>query len=222
MMKPLRKRVLYGILDTGYTSFEAWTTTAEALMAGGVDLLQVRAKGASDAEIEARASAVLPLCEAHGVPLIVNDAVHVALRLPGVGAHIGQDDLSPEEARKLLGPDRILGLSTHSRTQIDRALAQAHLLSYCAVGPIFATPTKPTYEPVGLALASYAKEKNAAIPFYCIGGIKRHNVQTVLDAGGERIVVVSDLLCDPDPAAAARAYRKALPGDDSDKDLDRC
>ncbi len=221
-MKPLNRCFLYAILDTGYTSNEAWTATAEALIAGGADILQVRAKGSSDTEIEARARAVLPLCQSKGVPLIINDAVHVALRLPGVGAHIGQDDMSPEDARERLGPERILGLSTHSQQQIEGALARAHLLDYFAVGPIFATPTKPTYEPVGLALASYARSKDGPIPFFCIGGIKRHNLQRVLDAGGQRVVVVSDLLCDPDPASAVRVYRKALTGSHSDKGLDRC
>ncbi len=209
-MADLRQATLYGILDTGYTPRARWQETARALLEGGVGILQVRAKGAPPAEVEALAREVLPLCARAGVPLIVNDHIDVAARLTSAGAHVGQDDISPAEARAVLGPGRILGLSTHSPAQIAGALENARYLDYFAVGPVFATPTKPTYEPVGLDLVAHAASLSPPLPFFCIGGIKLHNVEQVLAAGARRVVVVSGLLLAEDPAKAARAFRRTI------------
>ncbi len=209
-MADLRHAKLYGILDTGYTPRGRWQQTARALLEGGVGILQVRAKGAPAAEVEALAREVLPLCAHAGVPLIINDHVDVAARLPGAGAHVGQDDIAPVEARAVLGPGRILGLSTHSPAQIAGALENARYLDYFAVGPVFATPTKPTYEPVGLELVAHAASLSPPLPFFCIGGIKENNAAQVCAAGARRLVVVSGLLLADDPAAAARAFRRIL------------
>lgn len=210
MKSEMEERKLYAILDTGYTPRGMWSTTAGALLSGGVDILQIRAKDATAAEVETLAREVLPLCADAAVPLIINDHVRVAAELPGAGAHIGQDDMPAAEARALLGNDRILGLSTHSPAQIARAIENTEALDYFAVGPVFATPTKPTSEPVGLGLVAHAASLRPPLPFFCIGGIKQHNVAEILAAGGSRIVVVSGLLLAKDPAEAARALQSAL------------
>jgi thiamine-phosphate pyrophosphorylase len=200
----------YAILDTGYVSDEDWTNKAGALLRGGACLLQIRAKGEALERISERVAAILPLAREHAVPVIVNDHLEVALAFPGVGLHIGQDDGDPAEVRQKLGPDRILGWSTHSLAQAEAALRQSAALSYFAVGPIFATGTKPDYTPVGLDLVTRVRALNPDLPFFAIGGISRQNLSQVLNAGARGLVAVSDPLCDPDTEAATRAYTDAI------------
>ncbi len=203
---------LYGILDTGYVdaSTDAWERTCLALLAGGVDLLQLPAKRESHTARPALLARILPLVQPTGVPLFINDDLELALREPALGLHVGQDDLPVAEARAALGPDRLLGLSTHSPSQAAGALAQADLLDYFAVGPVFATATKPTYEPVGLELVSHVAGRRPALPWFCIGGLKTHNWPQVAAAGGVRAVVVSELLQAPDPAAQVQTWKQLL------------
>jgi thiamine-phosphate pyrophosphorylase len=203
---------LYGILDTGYVdpATPAWEATCRALLEGGVDVLQLRAKHASAAERAALLERILPLFAGRSTPLIINDDLALALSRPGLGLHVGQEDLPVEEARAALGPDRVLGLSTHSPAQAARALEQAPLLDYFAVGPVFATPTKPTYTPVGLALVSHVAALAPRLPWFCIGGLKTHHWAQVAAAGGQRAVVVSDLLQAADVSAQTRAWRSIV------------
>lgn len=210
MKQGMEGRKLYAILDTGYTPRAKWAATADALLSGGVDILQIRAKDVPPAQVETLAREILPLCADANVPLIINDHVRVAAELPGAGAHVGQDDMPAAEARAMLGQDRILGLSTHSPAQIAGAVENAAVLDYFAVGPVYATPTKPTSEPVGLGLVAHAASLRPPLPFFCIGGVKQHNVAEILAAGGSRIVVVSGLLLAKDPTEAARALQRAL------------
>ncbi len=201
---------LYAILDHGYVPSDRWESTAESLLTGGADLIQVRAKDVSSEERHRLVERILPIAGSHGCRVIVNDDIEVAMAFANVGLHVGQDDLSVEEARKQLGDARILGLSTHSLDQAKAAIALAKHLDYFAVGPIFATPTKPTYEPVRLELITAVSRLNPPLPFFCIGGIKRDNVQQVIDAGARRIVAVSDLLLADDVAAATATLRNAV------------
>lgn len=203
---------LYGILDTGYveTRTTAWEHTCEAMLAGGVDILQLRAKGKTSGERAKLLCRIQPLFHASAVPLVINDDLDLACREPGVGLHLGQDDTPIAEARSRLGPDRILGLSTHSPAQAADALNHGHLLDYFAVGPVFATPTKPTYEPVGLELVTYVAGLSPVLPWFCIGGIKRENLPTVLAAGAKAVVVVSEILQAEDPSLIVQDYQKRL------------
>jgi len=209
---PLQTTRLYGILDTGYVDprTSAWETTCRGLLAGGVDLLQLRAKGESTATRRELLARILPLCADAGIPLILNDDLPLAVETPGVGLHVGQDDVPVAEARAALGPDRVLGLSTHSPDQAGGALERAELLDYFAVGPVFATPTKPTYTPVGLDLVRHVAGLKPALPWFCIGGLKAHNWTQVAVAGGRRAVVVSEWLQAPDVAAAVKSWRRLL------------
>jgi len=201
----------YGILDTAYTSSERWVATCKALIEGGAGIIQLRAKHQSHPERKALLESILPLfASAKSPPLIINDDCELALQYPHLGLHIGQDDLPVAEARAALGPERMLGLSTHSPTQVEAAIAQADQLSYFAVGPVFATQTKPSYTPVGLELVHYTAQLGPSLPWFCIGGINRENIGQVKAHGGQRVVAVSDVLCDADPAAAIRALKRQL------------
>lgn len=212
----LRSARFYAILDTGYVPSERWTTVCRALLLGGADLIQLRAKREAPAARRSLLEAILPLFAPGAVvaappPLIVNDDIDLALAYPKLGLHVGQDDLAPQRARARLGPDRLLGLSTHSPAQAAAAQAlPAGTLDYFAVGPVFATPTKPDYTPVGLELVRHVAASRPTLPWFCIGGIKRTNLPAVLAAGGTRVVVVSEVLCSSDPAAVICEYRTAL------------
>ncbi len=214
-MPDLSPARFYAILDTGYVAADRWEETCRQLIAGGADLVQLRAKNETRDERRRLLEAVLPLFEPDpsGPPpphLIINDDLDLCLEYPGLGLHVGQDDVPVEEARRRLGSNRLLGLSTHSIEQAERAIAHASHLDYFAVGPIFATPTKPDYGFVGLELVPAVARLHPPLPFFAIGGIKRDNIRDVLAAGGRRIVVVSDVLCDPDPEGTVRAYRRLL------------
>jgi thiamine-phosphate pyrophosphorylase len=143
--------------------------------------------------------------------LVINDDVELGARTAGAGLHLGQDDRPATAARTGIGPDRVLGLSTHSWEQAQAAMAlPAGVLSYFCVGPLFATPTKPDYTPVGLELVRRVAAARPALPWFVIGGITRANLGAVIAAGAPRVVVVSDVLRAEDPAAAVRAIRGQL------------
>jgi|TARA_B110000438_G_scaffold147884_1_gene142449 thiamine-phosphate pyrophosphorylase len=203
---------LYGILDTGYVdaSSSAWEKTCETMLGAGIDLLQLRAKGSTRDERRKLLHRIQPLFAGSDTPLILNDDLLLACEEPDVGLHLGQDDTPVEEARKQLGPDRILGLSTHSPAQAAEAIAHADLIDYFAVGPVFATPTKPTYEPVGLELVKHVASLQPPLPWFCIGGIKLGNVAEVLEAGAAAVVVVSEILRAEEPARLIQRYHRAL------------
>lgn len=200
----------YAILDSGYVDEAEWEYKAESLLAGGACLLQVRAKGHPVERVAELVERALPAARKFDVPLIVNDHLEVALAIPGTGLHLGQEDGDFRKAREQLGPDRILGLSTHSLDQARSAIAASEILSYFAVGPVFATGTKPDYTPVGLDLVRKVVAEKPSTPFYCIGGINRTNLEQVLDAGAKGVVAVSDPLLDEDTEAAVRVYSERL------------
>lgn len=206
----LSRSRLYGILDLGYVEIGACRKIAEALVAGGVDLLQLRAKNQSPAEIEKLAAELRPVLSERGVPLVINDHPQIARSVRADGVHLGQDDLSIAEARKIVGPECAVGKSTHSMDQAIRAFYEG--ADYIGFGPIFATPTKPDYPPVGLDDIAKVHE-SVRIPIFCIGGIKLDNLARVIEAGARRVVIVSGLLKADDPAEYARSVKKLLISD---------
>ncbi|MEO0795535.1 MAG: thiamine phosphate synthase [Verrucomicrobiota bacterium] len=201
---------VYGILDTGYVKRDQWQKKCQQLIDGGADIIQLRAKGTSRDERRILLEEILPLFQSTATPLVLNDDWQLAAEYPGVGVHVGQDDAPVSEVRNALGDERILGLSTHSPDQAAKAIAQAHRLNYFAVGPVFATPTKPTYVPVGLELVRHVAGLHPPLPWFCIGGIKRSNAQQVISDGAQALVAVSDLLLDSDTAQATRSLRAAF------------
>jgi thiamine-phosphate pyrophosphorylase len=203
----LSRSRLYGILDLGYVEAGEIKTVAAALIAGGVDLIQLRAKNQTSAEIARLAAELHPLAAERGVPLIINDHAEIARSTGAEGVHLGQDDLPIAEARKIVGRDCAVGKSTHSVDQAIRAFYEG--ADYIGFGPIFATPTKPDYPPIGLDEIRAVHEA-VRIPIFCIGGIKLDNLPKVIEAGARRVVIVSGLLQASDPAQYARSAKKLL------------
>lgn len=179
----------------------------DAAMRGGVDLVQLRMKTATDDEILTAAAESAEVCARHGVLLIVNDRPDLALAAGADGVHVGQDDVSIVDARALVGPDRLIGRSTHTPAQIDEACGLG--LDYIGVGPVHATPTKPGRAAVGLDLVRYAARR-ATVPFFAIGGITPGNIGAVIGAGATRAAVVRALTDADDPERVARALRASL------------
>lgn len=206
-MKSLACARLYGILDLGYVALDEAIPMAREMLAGRVDILQLRAKRSSPEEICRLAGALAPLCRAAGVPLILNDHPQLVAEAGADGVHVGQDDLPVPEVRRIVGPDAIIGLSTHSLSQVRAAREAAP--DYIGFGPLFATPTKPDYTPIGTAEIA-AAHGLVDLPVFCIGGIKRENLREVLAAGARRVVIVSGILTAPSPAAYCLACRDVL------------
>ncbi|MGZ4295658.1 MAG: thiamine phosphate synthase [Solirubrobacteraceae bacterium] len=179
----------------------------EQALRGGVDLVQLRMKDATDGEIVGVARRYRAVCAPRGVPLILNDRPDLVAEAGADGVHVGQDDMAVAQARRLVGPERVIGISTHSPAQVDAAGADPDV-DYIGVGPVHSTPTKPGRDAVGLDLVRYAAV-NAAMPFFAIGGIDADNAAAVRAAGAARIAVVRAITDAADPEAAARALRSA-------------
>lgn len=212
MRQQLSAASLYGILDLGYVEPAAAVAVAGELLAGGADLLQLRAKGHERAMILDLGARLRPLCREAGVPLVINDFPELAAELEADGLHLGQDDGSLADARRIVGERMLVGRSTHSPEQARAALREG--FDYIGFGPLFPTPTKLGRPGIGLAdIPAVEREVGAAIPVFCIGGIKRANLPEVLAAGTRRAVIVSDLLQAPDVTAATKEARKLLIGD---------
>ena len=191
-MRALRECRLYGIIDLGYVPRPRdCNRVAEQMVTGGVDLIQLRGKGKSIDELIDLASEIHEITAQSDTPLIVNDHAEIAARVPVEGVHVGQDDDSVPVARQKAGRDLIVGKSTHSLAQAHTA--QEEGADYIGFGPIFATPTKPDYKPIGLGDTRQI-HFDVGIPIFCIGGINIDNLQQVIDAGAKRVVMVSALL----------------------------
>jgi thiamine-phosphate pyrophosphorylase len=203
----LNRSVLYGILDLGYVESSEVERVAEQMIDGGVDLIQLRAKAHPAAEIAKVAGALHRATQRRNVPLIINDYPEIARTVPAEGVHVGQDDLSIAEVREIAHPNCVVGKSTHSVDQAIRAFYEG--ADYIGFGPIFATPTKPDYLPVGLGEIRKVHEA-VPLPIFCIGGIKLDNLPEVIAAGARRVVIVSGLLQASDIAFYARSARVLL------------
>ncbi len=203
----LKNAKLYGILDLGYVEWNRATATAERMLAGGVDVLQLRAKHCSEVEIFVLGRELAALCRAANVPFILNDHPALVGGTSADGVHVGQDDGPLATARARAGLTAIVGRSTHSLGQARAAWAEG--ADYIGFGPLFATPTKPDYVPIGTGdIAAVFRE--SPVPVFCIGGIKRENLPAVIAAGATRVVVVSGILQAADVAAYVADCRAAL------------
>ncbi len=184
-----------------------------AAVAGGTDIVQLREKRLPDDELAAVAHASRALCERIGALFIVNDRPAVAAETGADGVHVGQEDLPVEEVREIVGPEMLIGLSTHSEAEIDAV--DPALVDYIGVGPVHETPTKEGRPAVGVELVRYAVA-NAPVPFFAIGGLNAANMGEVTAAGATRAVVLRAIAGAADPRAAAAELRTALgaPGAD--------
>ena len=199
---------LYGIADMGYVSTCDLVPVTRALCEGGVDLLQLRAKGHSASEIEVLAKAMHVVTRDLGVPLVINDHPEVAAEVGTEGVHVGQDDAAVQRARELVGKDCFVGKSTHSIQQAEQAAIEG--ADYIGFGPLYATGTKPDYTPIGL---NHIQEVHrlVKVPIFCIGGVNFDRLGAVLAAGARRVVVVSALLQAADIKQAVRLLKSQLP-----------
>jgi thiamine-phosphate pyrophosphorylase len=197
----LRRACLYLVCDNRADGF------LHLVLGAGVDIVQLRMKDAGEDANVAAGRRFARAAAAHGALFVLNDRPALVAAIGADGVHVGQDDVAVDEARAIVGPDRIVGLSTHSPEQIDAAGALG--VDYIGVGPVHATPTKPGRPAAGLELVRYAAA-HAAVPFFAIGGISPANVAAVRSAGANRIAVVRALTEASDPALSARRLRGAL------------
>ena len=197
--------LLYAIIDLGYISAEDAPTILEKLNAGGIDMVQLRGKNRSLDELSALAERLLTISTK--IPLIANDHAEIAQRVEVQGVHVGQNDDSIEKVRAQIKRPIVVGKSTHS---IEQAVAaEREGADYIGFGPIFSTPTKPDYSPIGLEQIREV-HKRVSIPIFCIGGIKSENLAQVIAAGAKRVVIVSGLLQATDIGEYGRACKKLL------------
>jgi thiamine-phosphate pyrophosphorylase len=199
----LRAARLYLVIEA-----EAARDVVPAALRGGVDVVQLREKGAPDDEVVAAGRALRTLCDERDALLVVNDRPDLALACRADGVHVGQDDEHVDAVRTAVGPELLIGLSTHSPSQVAAAEAASEV-DYLGVGPVYATATKPGVEPVGLELVRYAAA-HARKPWFAIGGIDAGRAPGVAEAGAERVAVVRAIRDAADPYAAAAALREAL------------
>ena len=205
--KALNACQLYGIIDLSYIDSADISRVAEAMIKGGVDLIQLRGKKQSIDELVDLAAELHELTTRSFAPLLVNDHAEIARRVPVEGVHVGQDDDSIEVVRRKAGRAVVVGKSTHSLEQARAA--QREGADYVGFGPIFATPTKPDYRPIGLKDIKQA-HLDVNLPIFCIGGIKIDNLKQVIAAGARSVAIVSGLLKAPDLAAYAREAKRLL------------
>jgi thiamine-phosphate pyrophosphorylase len=179
----------------------------EACISGGVDIVQLRDKILDARPLIERARLARRVCADHGIPFVLNDRPDLALEVEADGVHVGQDDAPPALARRLLGPDAIVGFSTHAPAELDAAAAEP--VDYLSAGPVAPTPTKPGRAGTGPAYLAYAAE-HAVVPWFVTGGVTPETVPGLVAAGARRFVVVRWLTEAADPASAARSVRTAI------------
>jgi thiamine-phosphate pyrophosphorylase len=200
----LRDARLYFVADRGGMS-----RALDAALAGGADLFQLRDKDASDDELLEAAIAARERCRAAGALFILNDRPDLAKACGADGVHVGQDDTPVARAREIVGPEGIVGLSTHSMQQAQAGCRSG--ADYIAVGPVHATPTKEGRPAIGIEPIRYAAA-HVNVPWFAIGGIDTTTVGEVVRAGARRIVVVRAIADADDPEATARALRASVNG----------
>ncbi|MEY4385067.1 MAG: thiamine phosphate synthase [Verrucomicrobiota bacterium] len=211
-MKPLSDCRLYTFVDTAYLHGRNPALVAQQLCDGGSDLIQLRAKKESPAEIRRWAETLKPITQSAGVWLVINDHLQIARDVGAEICHLGQEDFfdaGHKHVSELRGPHSSIsiGLSTHAPTQCERAVAAD--ADYVAIGPVYPTGTKPTAKPVTLDYVRWAAQ-NVKMPWFAIGGINLTTLDDVLEAGARRICIVSAILNAPDIAAECQKYRARL------------
>ena len=196
---------VYLVTDRGLCLGRPLEDVARAAVRGGATLVQLREKNADSREFLELARLLVRELHPLGVPVLINDRADIALAAGAAGVHVGQSDLPPADARALLGPDAIVGLSVENRAELEAA--QTEDVDYLGVSPVFATPTKTdTAPPWGLDGLAWARTRSR-LPLVAIGGIHADNAAAVVRAGAHGLAVVSELCSAPAPAAAARRLR---------------
>ena len=203
---------LYAIVDVAIAVARGWAARdlARAYLSGGARLLQVRAKELSGAAFLDLAQAIVDDARLVGASVVINDRADIARLAAAQGVHVGQDDLTPVDVRRITGNAMLVGLSTHTATQIEAALTEP--ISYLAIGPVFPTTTKATgYDRVGYEAVRHAADRaaTAGLPVVAIGGITLDTAPRVIEAGAQSVAIITDLVT-ADPEARVREYVAAL------------
>jgi|ERR1044071_6637535 thiamine-phosphate pyrophosphorylase len=211
-MKPLTECHLYAFLDMAYLAGRDPQKVTEQLCEGGADMIQLRAKGSSLEEIGRIGRAIFPITERAGAGLVINDHLLVAQELGADFCHLGQEDFFESGfhhvSQLARGIHHVrIGLSTHAPEQARRAVAAG--ADYVAIGPIYATNTKPGARPVTLDYVRWAAT-NVTIPWFAIGGINPENLEQVISAGARRICVVSAILKSDDITRTCRSFKERM------------
>ena len=209
-MKPLEKCLLYTFVDAGYVRDEAIRDVARALCEGGSDLIQLRAKGLDRKKVRDLAERISTVLQGFDVGLVINDYPEIAAAVGAPLCHLGQEDFFDSGHCRIdqLVPSGLkVGLSSHAPGQAERAVAAG--ASYVAIGPVYATPTKPGRPAVTIEYVRWAA-KHLTIPWFAIGGIHLDNLDEVLAAGARRVCVVSAILNAPNIAKACQAFKQRL------------
>lgn len=207
----LADKPLYFVTDHNQTGGRPQLDIIAAALAGGVRLVQYRDKDLPDAGFEREAKAALELCEKHGATLLINDRAHIAKAIGAHGVHLGQEDMPPQAARALLGPQAVIGLSTHNREEVLAAESQP--VDYINIGPMFPTATKDhsRYGALGadlvLQLARLSRH-----PFTTMGGIKKSHLRDLFARGAMTVAMVTEISQAPDPAARTRELLAEISG----------
>jgi thiamine-phosphate pyrophosphorylase len=214
-MKPLADCRLYAFIDTAYFHGRAPEVFAQQLCDGGADLIQLRAKKSSPDEIRRMAEAILPVTRRANVGLVINDHLEIARETGAELCHLGQEDFfdagnTHVSQLSTLNSQLKIGLSTHSPEQAKRALAAGP--DYIAIGPVYATGTKPMAKPVTLEYIRWAAAPQSGVnlPWFAIGGINLQTLDDVLAAGAKRVCVVSAILNAPDVTKACAEFKQRL------------
>jgi thiamine-phosphate pyrophosphorylase len=211
-VKPLADCKLYTFVDTAYLHGRAPELVAQQLCDGGSDLIQLRAKTSGAEEIRRMAERILPITRRANVGFVINDHLDIAREIGANICHLGQEDFFESghthvSQLKTQGDKLKIGLSTHAPAQAQRALDAG--ADYIAIGPVYATGTKPTAKPVTLEYVRWAAA-NSTVPWFAIGGINAQTIDAVLTAGATRVCIVSAILNAPDVAKACKEFRDRL------------
>jgi thiamine-phosphate pyrophosphorylase len=211
-MKSLEDVQLYTFIDSAYLHGRPPAEIARQLCDGGSDMIQLRAKGESLEQVRVMGREILPVTRAAGIPFVINDHTEIAHELGAEFLHLGQEDFFDagfNHRSQLSTLNSQLGLSSHAPDQAMRAMSAG--ADYVAIGPVFATGTKPGRLPVTLDYVRWAAAK-VIVPWFAIGGIMLDNLDAVLKAGARRVCVVSAILNAPDIAATCREFKRRLGG----------
>jgi len=207
-LKKLEDKKLYLVTDrSNFSSVDEFLDAVGASLKGGVQIVQLREKTATAKEFIKLGRKVKEICALYDALFIINDRVDVAHIIGADGVHLGQDDINIDSARHILGKDAIIGISTHSPEQAEKATISG--ADYIGVGPVFETPTKPGRKSVGFEYVKWAS-KNANIPWFAIGGINTENVSEVIKSGASRIAIVRAIINAEKPDVSAKTFAEIL------------
>ena len=214
--KPWRAIELYVILDEGLLGSSRMERVLEAVLSGGADAVQLRAKRLTKRAYYEKASELLALTRPHGIPLFVNDHLDVAIAISADGIHLGQNDLPCTEAKRLVPTDMLVGVSTHSIEEAAKAASDG--ADYVAIGSVFPTSTKKNPEAIiGTEMVSRVRSTVGDAPLIAIGGIDTANIGDVIRAGADGVAVASAVIMADDPRAAAEELKEKIRSARSDR-----